>query len=322
VVTPEVPAEFGAAVERHRRELLVHCYQMLGSVHDAQDLVQETMTRAWRAYARYDPARASMRTWLYRIATNACLNALKGRARRPLPSGMGQPFDDPDAALVPLEVPWLQPIPDRLLGTEPQDPATIAVERSQLRLALVAALQLLPPRQRAALILRDVVGYPAVDVAEMLQTSVAAVNSALQRARSVLAASQVDPDAIAEPDEVQRAIVDRYVAAFERSDVEGLTRLLARDVVLEMPPMRNWYVGADRYAQFISRVFRLRGTDWRLVPAAANAQPAVAAYVRQRGVYRLHTLQVFTVAQRSIRRTTVFQDLDVFELLDLAPALG
>jgi len=152
--------EFAAAAEPHRRELLVHCYQLLGSVHEAQDLVQETMVRAWRAYEYFDPDMASIRTWLYRISTNACLNALESRARRPLPSGVGQPFDDPDAAFVPgFEVPWLQPIPDRLLGSTPQDPAVLAAERSGLRLALVAALQLLPAKQRAALILRDVLGF-------------------------------------------------------------------------------------------------------------------------------------------------------------------
>jgi RNA polymerase sigma-70 factor (ECF subfamily) len=159
---------------------------MLGSVHDAQDLVQETMMRAWRAYDRYDPDRASMRTWLHRIATNGCLTALEGRARRPLPSGVGPAFEDPGAAFAPgLEVPWLQPIPDRVLGDEPEDPAELAVERNGLQLALVAALQLLSAKQRAALILRDVLGLPADEVAETLNTSTAAVNSALQRARTL-----------------------------------------------------------------------------------------------------------------------------------------
>jgi RNA polymerase sigma-70 factor (ECF subfamily) len=175
---PGETMEFSDAAEPHRRELLIHCYQMLGSVSDAQDLVQETMTRAWRAYNRFDPDLASMRTWLYRIATNACLNALDGRARRPLPSGVGQPFDDPDAPFVPgTEVPWLQPFPDRVLGTFPADPEAMALERGQLRLAFVAALQLLSAKQRAALILRDVLGFSAAEVAEELSMSVAAVNS-------------------------------------------------------------------------------------------------------------------------------------------------
>jgi RNA polymerase sigma-70 factor (ECF subfamily) len=182
--------EFTARTEPHRHELLVHCYQMLGSVQDAQDLVQETMLRAWRAYDRYDPELASMRTWLYRIATNACLNALEGRSRRPLPSGVGQRFDDPDAAFVTgFEVPWLQPLPDRLLGGAPDDPAVLAAERSGLRLAVVAALQLLPAKQRAVLILRDVLGFAAAEVALNLDMSTAAVNSALPSPGHVPAAS-------------------------------------------------------------------------------------------------------------------------------------
>ncbi|HZM53946.1 MAG TPA: RNA polymerase subunit sigma-70 [Acidimicrobiales bacterium] len=200
VPAQEMSHEFAAAAEPYRRELLVHCYQMLGSVHEAQDLVQETMVRAWRAYEHYDPDLASIRTWLHRIATNACLNALESRARRPLPSGVGQPFDDPDAAFVPgFEVPWLQPIPDRLLGSTPEDPAVLAAERSGLRLALVAALQLLPAKQRAALILRDVLGFSASEVAATLDVSTAAVTSALQRARSTFAGPSLDADLLKSP---------------------------------------------------------------------------------------------------------------------------
>ena len=248
VPAQEMSHEFAAAAEPYRRELLVHCYQMLGSVHEAQDLVQETMVRAWRAYEHYDPDLASIRTWLHRIATNACLNALESRARRPLPSGVGQPFDDPDAAFVPgFEVPWLQPIPDRLLGSTPEDPAVLAAERSGLRLALVAALQLLPAKQRAALILRDGLGFSASEVAATLDVSTAAVTSALQRARSTFAGPSLDADLLKEPEAAQREIVDRYVAAFERADVEGIARLLAEEVVLEMPPMWNWYLGVTRF---------------------------------------------------------------------------
>jgi RNA polymerase sigma-70 factor (ECF subfamily) len=310
--------EFGAAAEPYRRELLVHCYQMLGSVQEAQDLVQETMLRAWRAYERYDPDLASMRTWMYRIATNACLNALEGRARRPLPSGVGQPFEDPDAGFVPgFEVPWLQPIPDRLLGSTPDDPAVLAAERSGLRLALVAALQLLPARQRAALILRDVLGFSATEAASMLDMSTAAVTSALQRARATFAGPRLDTDLLKEPEPAQQEIVDRYVAAFERADVDGLARLVAAEVVLEMPPMWNWYVGPVAYGRFMARVFDTRGRDWRAVPISANRQPAMVAYNRQDDRYQLHTLQVFTVERAAIVRTTVYQDPGVFALFDL-----
>jgi RNA polymerase sigma-70 factor (ECF subfamily) len=323
VAERELGNEFAALVEPLRRELLVHCYRMLGSPQEAEDLVQETMLRAWRAHKRYDPGVASFRTWLYRIATNACLNALQARARRPLPSGIGQPFDDPDAALVPgFEVPWLQPIPDRLLGVAPEDPAVLAVERSGLRLAVVAALQLLSAKQRAALILRDVLGFSASEVAGILGTSTAAVNSALQRARASFAAPSLDGDSLTEPGPEQREIVDRYVAAFEGADVDALARLLADEVVLEMPPMWNWYAGPVAYTRFMRRVFKLRGRDWRTIRGSANRQPAMAAYVRQGDQYELHTFQVFTVHRGAIVRTTVYQDSEVFAIFDLAKILG
>jgi RNA polymerase sigma-70 factor, ECF subfamily len=314
--------EFIAQAELHRRELLVHCYQMLGSVHEAQDLVQETMLRAWRAHDRYDPDLASMRTWLYRIATNACLNALESRSRRPLPSGVGPRFDDPDAAFVPgLEVAWLQPFPDGLLGAAPDDPAALAAERSGLRLAVVAALQLLSAKQRAVLILRDVLAFAAAEVAVILDMSTAAVNSSLQRARATFAGPRLDTDALQEPEPAQRAVVDRYMAAFERADVPELARMLAEDVVLEMPPMWNWFLGGADYAQFMDRVFGTRGRDWRTVPISANRQPAMAAYKRRSDEYQLHTLQVFSVEDGVIVRTTVYQDPAVFALFDLSNIL-
>jgi RNA polymerase sigma-70 factor (ECF subfamily) len=313
---------FTEAAERHRRELLVHCYQMLGSVQEAEDLVQETMLRAWRAYDRYDPDLASMRTWLYRIATNACLSALEGRSRRPLPSGVGQRFDDPDAAFVPgFEVPWLQPIPDRLLGAGPDDPAVLAAERSGLRLAVVAALQLLPAKQRAVLILREVLDFSTAEVAMSLGMSAAAVNSALQRARATFAGPSLDAEALKEPEAAQRAVVDRYMAAFERADVAELTRMLAEEVVLEMPPMWNWYLGTADYARFMARVFHMRGCDWRALPIQANFQPAMVAYNSHGRQYTLHSLQVFSVESGVVLRTTVYQDPEVFDLFDLPKVL-
>ena len=311
---------FRAVVEAHRRELLVHCYRMLGSVDDAQDLLQETLVRAWRAFARYDPARASVRTWLYRIATNACLNARQARSRRPLPADIGPAFDDPDAEFAPgLEIPWLQPFPDAMFGGRPSDPAQAAIERSRLRLALVAAQQLLPARQRAVLLLREVLDVPAAEVAELLETTAAAVNSALQRARATLAAAGADVDAAVEPDEEQRAVVDAYVAAFVAADVAGLTALVHRDVVLEMPPMWNWYRGVDAFGAFAARIFRARGTSWRTFDVAANGQPAMAAYRADgTGGFRIHALQVFTVHGGRIVRTTVFQDARVFSIFGLA----
>ena len=319
VQTDPAGSAFAAAVEPHRRELLVHCYRMLGSVHDAQDLVQETMTRAWRAFDRYDNQRGSIRTWLYRIATNACLNALKSRKRRPLPADVGPQFDDAEAAFVPgFEVPWLQPLPDALLGVTGNDPADLAVERAQLRLGVVATLQLLPPRQRAALVLCDALDLPARDVAALLETTPAAVNSALQRARRTLAAAAVDINGPVDSDESQRAVVDAWVTAFEAADVSALQRLVLDDVVLEMPPMRNWYRGAAQYGAFMTRIFRTRGTSWRTVPLSANGQPGCAAYVRgQHDAFVLHTVQVFTVERGRMTRVTVYQDPGVFALFDL-----
>jgi RNA polymerase sigma-70 factor (ECF subfamily) len=323
VAERETGPEFAAAVEPHRRELLAHCYRMLGSAEEAEDLVQETMLRAWRAHDRYDPRLASFRTWLYRIATNACLNALESRARRPLPSGVGHPFDDPDADFVPgLEVPWLQPIPDRLLGVAPGDPATLAVVRSTVRLAVVAALQLLSAKQRAVLILRDVLGFTAAEVAGILDTSTAAVNSALQRARAAFAGPSLDAEALTESESEEREIVERYVTAFERGDVEGLAQWLAAEVVLEMPPMWNWYIGTVAYRRFMSRFFQTRGRDWQTIPVSANRQPAMAAYGRQRDQYQLHTLQLFTVHEGAIIRTTVYQDPDVLAIFKLPRIFG
>jgi RNA polymerase sigma-70 factor (ECF subfamily) len=306
----QVRADFEAEVAPYRRELLVHCYRMLGSPQDAEDLLQETLLRAWRAADTYDAARASLRTWLYRIATNACLNALESRKSRPLPSGIGERFVDPDAAFAPgLEVPWLMPFPT--------DPATAAVERSRLRLALVAALQLLPARQRAALILREVLDLPAAEVADALGLTTAAVNSALQRARARLTEVGVDPDAETESPPEQRAVVERYVEAFEHADVAALTALLADEVVLEMPPMWNWYAGATAYAGFMDRVYRTRGTDWRSVPVWANGEAGFAAYCAG----TLHTVQLLTVSGGRVLRTSVFQHPDVLALFDLPPQL-
>jgi RNA polymerase sigma-70 factor (ECF subfamily) len=301
-----VDVDFEAEVARYRRELLGHCYRMLGSPHDAEDVLQETLLRAWRSRDRFDPERGSLRTWLHGIATNACLDALKDRRSRPLPSGVGDRFDDPDATFVDgREVPWLLPIP--------VDPATRAVDRGRYRLAFVAALQLLPPRQRAVLLLREVLQLPADEVAEALDSTVAGVNSALQRARGALARARVDPGTPAPPPAAQRAVVDRYLTAFERADVAGIVALLAESVILEMPPMWNWYAGPAAYAGFMERVYRTRGTRWSGVPLWANAEAGFAAY----RAGRLHSVQLLTVVDERVVRTSVFADPAVFALFDL-----
>lgn len=319
-MTGAIVTNFDAATDQFRPELVVFCYRMLGSVHDAEDLAQETLLRAWKARDRYDANRASLRTWLYRIATNVCLTALEGRARRPLPSGLGSASDDPDHPLVAdFEVPWLHPLPDRYLrGDDPLDRAT---QRAGVRLALIAAMQVLPPRQRAVLILRDVLGFTAGEVAAALATSTAAVNSALQRARAALEVAEPHESALAEPDDrTVRATVERYVRAFEAADVDTLVSLLTEDAVLEMPPVPLWYVGRFNYARFMARVFALRGGGWRMVPTAANGQPALAAYCPDAvGVLRLHTLQVLTVTEGGIAHNVVFQDSEVFRAFGLDP---
>jgi RNA polymerase sigma-70 factor (ECF subfamily) len=309
-------------VEPYRRELVAFCYRMLGSVHEAEDLTQETMLRAWKARERYDPERASLRTWLYRIATNVCLTALEARARRPLPSGLGAPSEDPGAPLAPrTDVPWLQPFPDARFDVE---------ARADLRLAWVAAVQLLPARQRAVLVLREVLEFSAAEVAAQLDTTVPAVNSALQRARATLADAIGGPVAVPEPDDPEvREVIRRYVRAFEAADVPALVRLLADDAVLEMPPVPLWYRGSADYGRFIDRVFAMRGPGWAMRPLTANGQPAVAAYAPDPadplGGLRLHTLQVFTVVGGLVTCNVVFSDpgvLDSFELPDRLPPRG
>jgi RNA polymerase sigma-70 factor (ECF subfamily) len=297
--------DFARLADPFRGELLAHCYRMLGSVHDAEDQVQETMIRAWRSYGEFE-GRASLRTWLYRIATNACLRALENRSRRPLPSGLAGPGDDPHAPLAAArpEVPWLQPFPDALLSggaagpADPADPASIVTTREGMRLALIAALQYLPARQRAVLILRDVLGWRAAEVAELLGTSTVAVNGVLQRARTRL--EQVAPaaDEMREPtDPDARALLGRYAAAFENADMTGLTELLRDDAVLEMPPLPTWFAGRDLVLAFLgARVLGQPGA-FRLIPTAANGQPALAGYLRDHeGVYRAHAVQVLTLA--------------------------
>lgn len=306
--------EFARLTDPYRRELLAHCYRMLGSVDEAEDLVQETYLRAWRSYDGYE-GRASLRTWLHRIATNTCLTALEGRARRPLPSGLGGPAEAPEEPLTaPLtDVPWLQPLPDVLV-----DPANVVAARGSLRLALVAALQNLPARQRAVLILRDVLAWRAAEVASLLGTSTAAVKSSLQRARARLDEVAPDEDLVEEPEgAADREVLDRYVAAFENADLDSLIDLLQDGVELEMPPYAQWYSGRPDVLRFLGARVHEKGA-LRMLHTRANGQPAVAMYVRGAdGVFRGHSVQVLTVRKDSLARITAFLDpraLDRFGL--------
>ncbi len=324
--------EFARLTEPFRPELLAHCYRMLGSVHDAEDQVQETLVRAWRSYGGFQ-GRSSLRTWLYRIATNACLRAIENRARRPLPSGLGAPGDDPDGALAPVlpEIRWLQPIPDALVLpgragragpaglADPADPATVAVSRESVRLALIAALQYLPGRQRAVLILRDVLGWHAAEVAGLLGITPAAANSLLQRARERLRQVAPSTDEVREPAAAsQRALLDAYADAFRGADMGALTKLLHEDAVLEMPPQPTWFAGREQVGRFLaSRVLTEPGV-FTMARAAANGQPTFAAYLRGTdGVHRAHAIQVLTVTGNRLSRIVSVNDAGLFPVFGL-----
>jgi RNA polymerase sigma-70 factor, ECF subfamily len=319
-----VDEEFTRLTTPYRPELMAHCYRMLGSIHDAEDLVQETYLRAWRSYEGFE-GRSSLRTWLYRIATSACLTALEHRSRRLLPSGLGGPSDNPDQGLTfgQSGVRWLQPIPDTLMDVTTEDPAAIVASRSSVRLALIAALQHLPVRQRVVLILRDVLAWRASEVAELLGTSTAAVNSALQRARTQLERMAPLEDEVAEPVAGERrALIDQYAVAFENADIEALLRLLRDDVALEMPPNEVWFAGRESVGRFLAfNILRVPGRT-RAVLTTANGQPAVATYwLGDDGVFHAHGIQVLTVAPGGITRIVIFRDPDLFPVFGLAPTL-
>ncbi|BBZ72847.1 RNA polymerase sigma factor [Mycobacterium paraseoulense] len=303
--------DFIAQAAPFRAELIAHCYRMLGSVHDAEDLVQETYLNGWRGYQQFEE-RAALRTWLYRIATTACLRALQNRGRRVLPAGLGDGSVDPDASLdaVGGAHEWLEPLPDSLMPT-PEDDVTA---RQSLRLAVMTAMQELPARQRAVLILRDVVQFSAAEVAELLETTPAAVNSSLQRARARLAEVSPAEDELSEPDDAaRRELLDRYCAAFENADMAALTALLQADVKLEMPPLPIWFTGRDPVLRFLSvRAFAEPG-DIAMIPTSANAQPAVAEYRRAAdGTMRAHSIHVLTTGANGVATVTVFLDPGLF----------
>lgn len=267
------PAE---QLEGHRPALVGHCYRMLGSAAEADDAVQETLVRAWRGLAGFD-GRASLRTWLYRIATRVCLDALADRARRERPVGLGAAGTVEDELVERPRTHWVEPVPDAHALPAEGDPAERAALRQSIRLAFVAALQRLPPRQRAALLLADVLGWSAAEVAAALETSVPAVNSALQRARATLAASGERDAAPGALTPGQQALLARYVAAFERYDVDALAALLLEDATLSMPPFTLWLRGPEAVkAWFLGRGCGCRGS--RLVPTAANGMPAFGQY--------------------------------------------
>jgi RNA polymerase sigma-70 factor (ECF subfamily) len=316
------PAE--GDLEQYRRELTGYCYRMLGSAFEAEDAVQDTMVRAWKALDRFE-GRSSLRSWLYRIATNVCLDVASSRQRRARPMDLGPAgsAEAPDLGTRP-ESTWITPIPDGRVLPEVADPADVAVARDSIRLAFVAALQHLPPRQRAVLILREVLGWPAAEVAELLETSVASVNSALQRARATVA--ERDPDVEAPPsplDDADQALLERYVDAFQRYDMSALTALIKHDATQAMPPYELWLAGRDQILTFWQGAgAACRGS--RLVPTRANGMPAFAQYRASGpgGSYQPWALQVLDVRGGQVVDFMFFLDTErVFPLFGI-PSTG
>jgi RNA polymerase sigma-70 factor (ECF subfamily) len=301
-------AELGATFEQHRRELTGYAYRMLGSPFEAEDAVQETFVRAWRGFDSFE-GRAALRSWLYRIATNVCLDMLGGRDRRVRPIDLGPAGAPVVENLRTPDVPWLQPVPAAMVA----DPAELTVSRETLTLAFVAALQHLPPRQRAVLLLCEVLRFRAAEVAELLETSVASVNSALQRARAT-----IDDGAAPDPAELtdeDRALLDRYVAAFERYDMEELTGLIREDAVQSMPPFDLWLEGREAmFAWWLGAGIGCRNST--VVPAgSANGSPAYGQYKEDGSAW---ALQVVELRDGRIGEITFFLDVEaLFPLFGL-----
>lgn len=302
--------DFLADAQRYRRELLAHCYRMTGSLHDAEDLVQDTYLRAWKSYDGFE-GRSSIRTWLYRIATNTCLTALDGRQRRPLPSGLGAPNSDPSADIAEHpEITWLQPLPDAA-DEDPTDPSVIVASRDSVRLAFIAALQHLSARQRAVLVLREVLQWKAAEVGEAIGASTAAVNSLLQRARAQLDETRPSQDDDIAPPESPHAkeMLAKYVDAFESYDMARLVKLFTDDAIFEMPPFDGWYRGPADIITLSKTHCPAQGAgDMRFAATTANGQPAAALYMlnREAGRHEAFQLHVLSVQPGGISHVVAF----------------
>jgi RNA polymerase sigma-70 factor (ECF subfamily) len=314
-----VAGDLEKRLEQHRRELTAYCYRMLGSAFEAEDAVQETLVRAWRAFDRFE-GRSSLRSWLYSIATNVCLDLLNGKKRRALPMDLSSAVPG-DGVPGPVlgEQTWIQPIPDGRVVQGGDDPAELAVERETIRLAFVRALQLLPPRQRAVLILREVLRWQATEVAELLDTTVVSVNSALQRARATLATSNVGaPDAFQPMDTEQQQLLARYVDAFERFDVDSLVSLLHEDAVMSMPPYDMWLLGPAALGNWLhGGGSGCRGSRFRAIEA--NGFPAFAQWRRSESGsgYDAFSIHVLEVTQGKISELHFFVEPALFPLFGL-----
>jgi RNA polymerase sigma-70 factor, ECF subfamily len=320
-------AAFVALAERYRRQLHVHCYRMLGSLEDAEDLVQESILRAWRRRTSFE-GRSSFRGWLYRIATNACLDFLRQRPARVLAPEV-VPASDPSAELpAPAELPWLDPYPDRLLepaASSDEEPEAIVVRRETIELAFMAAIQHLPPRRRAVLILRDVLGWSAKDAAAVLAVSVASVNSSLQRARATLKAhlppSRLDWAPSGEPSASERALLQRYMQAHENGDMDGMARLLREDARVSAAPLPLWFDGREAFLASARR--SAAAGRFRFVATGANRQLAAGSYVREAGGsgYRPLAIDVLRIQAGQIAEITTFLRPDLFAAFGLPAKL-
>jgi RNA polymerase sigma-70 factor, ECF subfamily len=322
VESTQASRELELQLESHRRELTAYCYRMLGSSFEAEDAVQETMVRAWRSIDRFE-GRAALRTWLYGIATNVSLDMLSGRERRARPMDLG-PAREPifeNLSSLP-EVTWIEPIPDGLVVPE-GDPADVAIARDTIRLAFVAALQHLPPRQRAVLILCEVLRWQATEVAELLDTSVASVNSALQRARATLAADNVSAtDPTPELSADDRALLARYVAAFEAYDIDALVKLLHEDAGFSMPPFEMWIKGVDEIRGFYLG-HGIACKNSRLLPVIANDMPGFGHYkLEPDGVYRPWAIQVLEISGGRVAHIHHFLDTNLLARFGLPASVS
>ena len=319
---------FAQLADRYRHELQVHCYRMLGSVEDAEDAVQETYLRAWAKIDSF-AARASFRAWMYRIATNVCLDTLRRRKSRTWPTALAGPADPHDYELAAMELPWLQPYPDRLLNVpapSEAEPEAVVTARETIELAFLAAIQRLPARQRAVLILRDVLDWTAKETAAALEMTAAGVNSALQRAHATLAVQPVGARArsTADSSRAEQALLHRLIAAWEDADLDALVGLLSADARLVMPPTQTWFAGRDAVATFFrDHVFGEMSPGWRLLPTAANRQPAFGLYWQEPGdpAHRAFAICVLRIEGGAIAEIDLFQQPELFDSFALPRTL-
>ena len=334
---PADPEGFSELTEPYRRELQVHCYRILGSLHEAEDMVQETMLKAWKRIDTYE-GRASVRAWLYKIATNTCLDFLDSkRSRRLLPFQVNA-ASDPLSPIQPPspELTWLEPLPDEWLeDANAVNPEARYSESESVSLAFLTALQILPPRQRAVLILRDVLDFPAQETAEVLELTVSSANSALHRARKAISqhyqGDAMPAKRLAPADEISKQLLDHYVRVWESADIAGLVALLKQDAILAMPPSPSWYRGRTAIEKFSSVTFfgaegmftGIAKNRWRLIPTRANASPAFAIYIRNaEGKYEAFGLQVLEFSGREISIITNFIDATLLPRFGLPKSLA